>query len=169
MHVFTGRVHSVLLNPDWILRLCMRAQCICKLRTTLHVSLASSTMIRVEDQTYKAIHTYTLTWQKGNFFFEDRKHLHCSHLLISPETWVEKKRRTEQLETAILFGKELVLWRITAFKHWGLSPLSDCLHQEKKVSNIHSLTLTHTPRRSREAVVGAKVVVRLSEAKLRGG
>lgn len=49
-----------------------------------------------------------LTWQKGNLFFEDGEDLHCSHLLISPETWMEKKRRMEDWELADYLGKRQV-------------------------------------------------------------
>lgn len=39
-----------------------------------------------------------LTWQKGNFFLEDGKHLHRSHLLISPETWKTQKEEKDEEE-----------------------------------------------------------------------
>lgn len=42
--------------------------------------------------------THNLTWQKGNLLFEDGKHLHRSHLLISPETCEETRKENMGFE-----------------------------------------------------------------------
>lgn len=120
--------------------------------------------------------THNLTWQKGNLLFEDGKHLHRSHLLISPETCEETRKwglntRTKfkkafpffpvlvQLKSPDYLGQSrfclVVIWWSAAFKTQRVQSQFwiACIKRKKSVRFPLSRSHIHTMRQRSETVM----------------